>query len=70
MNEENDWGYNVEGDAIEGPVICVSREEVLQALNEMKTRKNPGLSDVSLELIAASWDVEIQVMAEVCPKLV
>ena len=36
MNEENGWDCNVEGDAVEGPVVCVSREEVLQALNEMK----------------------------------
>ena len=27
MNEENDWDHNVEGDAVEGPVVCVSREE-------------------------------------------
>ena len=33
MNEENDWDQNVEGDAVEGPVFCVSREEVLEALN-------------------------------------
>ena len=33
MNEENDWYHNVEGDAVEGPEVCVSREEVLQALN-------------------------------------
>ena len=26
MNEEIDWGHNVEGDAVEGPVVCVSRE--------------------------------------------
>ena len=31
INEENDWNRNVEGDAVEGPVVC--REEVLQALN-------------------------------------
>ena len=31
-NKENDWDQNVEGDAVEGPVVCVSREEVLQAL--------------------------------------
>ena len=38
MNKEKDWDQNVEGDAVEGPVVCVSdREEVLQALNEMKT---------------------------------
>ena len=29
MNEENDWDRNVEGDAVEGPVVCVGREEVL-----------------------------------------
>ena len=29
----------MEGDAVEGPVVCVSREEVLQALNE--NRKKP-----------------------------
>ena len=36
MNEANDWDRNVEGDAVEGPVVCVSREEVLQALNEIR----------------------------------
>ena len=36
-NEENEWDHNVEGDAVEGPVVCVSREQVLQAFNEMKT---------------------------------
>ena len=40
MNEENDWDHNVEGDAVEGAVVCVGREEVLQVLNEMKTRKS------------------------------
>ena len=49
MNEENDQNNNVEGDAVEGPVVCVSREEVLQALNEMKTEKVPGPSEVSFE---------------------
>ena len=56
----------MEGDAEEGPAVCVSREMVLQALNEMKTGKAPGHSEVSLELIAASGVAGIQVMAEVC----
>ena len=34
MNEENDWDHNEEGDAVEGPVVSVDREEVLQALYE------------------------------------
>ena len=33
MDEENDCDLNVEGDAAECPVDCISREEVLQALN-------------------------------------
>ena len=59
----------MEGDAVEGPVVYVSREDVLQALNEMKTGKAPGPSEVSLELIAASGGVGIQVMAEICQKV-
>ena len=31
----------MERDAIECPVVCVSRDEVLQALNEIKTEKAP-----------------------------
>ena len=34
----------MEGDAVEGPVVCVCREEVLKALNEMKTGKGHELS--------------------------
>ena len=26
VNEENGWDHNVEGDAVEGPAVCVSRE--------------------------------------------
>ena len=57
MNFENDWDHNVEGDVVEGPEVCVSREEVLRTLNEMKTRKAPSPSEVSLELIAACWGI-------------
>ena len=39
MNEENDWDHNVEGDAVEGPIVWVGREDVLQALYE--NRKSP-----------------------------
>ena len=62
----------MEGDAIESIILCISREEVLQALNDMKTGKAPGPSEVSLRLIAVSRGVEIQVMAEICqsPRLI
>ena len=66
MDEKNDWDH-VEGDAVEGSVVCASREEVLQALNE--NRKSPGPSEVSLEWIAAGKGVGIQVMVEICQKV-
>ena len=44
MNEDNDWDHNVDGDAVCGPVICVSRENVLQALNEINTGNAHGPS--------------------------
>ena len=69
MNDESDWDHNAEGDAVEGLVVCVGREEVLQALNEMKTGKAHRPSEVSLELIAASWRVVIEVMAEICQRV-
>ena len=68
MNEENDWDNNVEGGAIEGSAVCVCIQEVLHALNEMETVKAPGCSEASLELIAARG-VGIQVMAEICQKV-
>ena len=65
IDEKNDWDHNVEGDAVEGPVVWVGRETVLQTLNEMKTGKAPGPSEVSLELFAASGGVGILMMAEI-----
>ena len=47
-------------------MVCVSRVEVLQALNDIKTGKAPGPSEISLELIASSGGVGTQVMAEIC----
>ena len=42
---------------------------MLQASDEMKTGKAPGPSEVSLNLIAASGGVGIQVMAEICQRV-
>ena len=70
MNEENNWDRNVDGAAVEGPVVCVSREEVLQALNEMRTGKAPGPFEVSLDLIAASGGLVIPMIAEISQKVV
>ena len=62
MNEENYSDHYVEGDAVEGPLVCVIKCEVVQASNKLKTSKAHWLSDVSMELVAASGKVGIQMM--------
>ena len=62
---KNDVGHSVEGDAVESAVVCISGEVVVLALNEIKTGKVAGPLCVSLELIAASGGVGIQVMGEI-----
>ena len=66
MIEESDWDHKVEGDAVKSPLVCVSREEVVQTLDKMVSGKSPGPSDVSLELTATKGNVALQVMAEIC----
>ena len=46
--KKNDWDCNVIGDAVEGPVVCVSIEDVLHSLNKMKTGEASGPSETSL----------------------
>ena len=59
MNEKNDWDHNVDGDAVEGPVVCVGRGQVLLALSDMTTGKAPGPSEVLLELISDNGGIGI-----------
>ena len=69
IHEENHVNQNVEEDDVEGSIDCVGEEEVVKVLNEMKTEKAPRPSDVSLKLIAASEEVGIHLMVELCYKV-
>ena len=35
MNEANNWDHNVEGGAVESPVGCVSRDDMVYSLREV-----------------------------------
>ena len=61
MNEKSDWDHNVEGGA-DGPVVGVSQEEVLLALNE--NSKSPWTFRSITRVDCCK--LEIQVMAEIC----
>ena len=66
MNEENEWGQNVQVNLVEGPVERVSREEVVKTLGKMKAGKAAGPLEVSVEMIAASGEIGIDVMVDLC----
>ena len=51
---------------VEGSVERVSREEVVKVIREMKVGKAAGPLEVSVEMIAASWEIRIGVMVELC----
>ena len=51
---------------MEGPVERAIREEVLKALEKMKAGKPAGPSEVCVEMIAASGEIGIDVMVELC----
>ena len=66
MNEENEWDQNVKAELLEGLVERVSQEEVVKAIREMKVGKAAGPSKVIVEMIAASGEIGISVMVELC----
>lgn len=63
MNEENEWNQNVEADLVEGPVERVSQ---MKTMGGTKAGKAAGPSEVSVEMIAASGEIGIAVMVELC----
>ena len=66
MNEEYEWDQNVQADLVDRPVERISREEMVKALGKMKAGKAAGHSEVSVEMIAASEEIGIDVIVELC----
>ena len=62
MNEENEWDYMVETNAVEGPVEKVAGNEIVEAMRKMKSGKATGLSEVSVEMIFASGKIEVNLI--------
>ena len=69
MNEENNWDQMVETDVIEGPVERVTRKEIIEAMQKMKSGKAAGLSEVNVEMIRASGEVGVKVMMDLCQRV-
>ena len=66
MNEENEWDRMVETDVVGGPVEKVAHDEIVEAIQSMKSGKATGTSGVSVETILASAEIRVKVMMELC----
>ena len=56
MNVENEWSDSIDASKVEGAVRRTEAEEVLCAINCMKTGKACGPSGVAMELFKAGGD--------------
>ena len=66
MSEEDEWDYMVETDLVEGPVEKVARNEIVEAIQSMKSRKATRPSEVSVKMIITSGKIGVKVMMELC----
>ena len=64
VNEENEWDHMVETDVVEGPVEKVARNEIVEAIQGMKSGKAAGPSEVSMKMVVASGEIGVKVMME------
>ena len=56
----------VETNVVEGPVEKEARNEIVEAIQSMKSGKATGTSGVSVEMIVASGEIGVKVMMELC----
>ena len=66
MNEENEWDRMVEINVVERPVKKVACNEIVEAMQRMKSGKVTEPSEVSVEMIVASGKIRVKVMMELC----
>ena len=65
LNEENEWNDELSAEYVEGPADMISKEEVRQAIQDLKVRKAAGPSGVTGEMIkAVDW------LTSICNRIV
>ena len=66
MNEVNEWDQLVETDVVEELVEKVTHNEIVEAMQKMKSGKATGPPEVSVEMIVASGKIRVKVMMDLC----
>ena len=69
MNEENEWDHMVETDVVEGPVEKVACNEIVRAMQKMKSGKAAEQSEVSVKMMVASGEIGVKVIMELCQRV-
>jgi len=69
LNEENEWSGRVEVGEVEGEIEEITVEEITAALKQMKQGKACGISDVCTEFLIHSGQVGVDVMKDICNRV-
>ena len=64
MIEEKEQDHMVEFHVVEGPVEKVARNEIVEAMQKMKSGKATGPSEVSVVMMVANDEIGVKVMME------
>ena len=59
----------METDVVEGSVEKVARNGIVEAVQRMKSGRETGPCEVSVEIIAASGEIGVKVMMELCQRV-
>ena len=59
----------VETDVVKGPVEKVARNEIIEAMQKMESKKATEPFKVSVEMIVASGEIGVKVMMEPCQRV-
>ena len=70
LNEENEWDHDVSCEKKEGPHCCISKEEMRNALQNMKNGKVAGSSKIVSEMLKAAGDQDIEWLCELCNAII
>ncbi len=70
LNVENEWDGDVVADIVEGPPDRIREREVREAINESKTGKAKGPTEVEVEMIRGAAEPGVKLMTEICNEVV
>ena len=71
LNEENEWNGELSAEYVEGPADMMSKEEVRQAIQDLKVRKVAGPSGVTgEEMIKAADEQALDWLTSICNRIV